>query len=177
MVDIDFYFPSLGSLGIFILGAFATHCQTRNGQGSSSSPSNKRRRLLVMLLWGPTILVIFVAVRNYIAESLSSLAVDYGETKNFDQARHYMDLAITFQENDAAKIVLQAKFACLGADQKRQAGLTQLLALRQAYERAIQLDAFNASYHHELSRVLFALGETELSMRSRDRAIELFPSE
>jgi O-antigen ligase len=177
LLDIDFYFPSLGSLGVFLLGIFASHCQTKQEQRSSFRTSNKRRLLPVMIFWGAMSLAVLLAVRNYIAESLCSLAVDYGEGKNFEQALHFMDQALAVQGNDAAKIVLQAKLACLDADQKRQAGLTQLLALRQAYERAIQLDAFNASYHHELSRVLFALGETKLSLRSRDRAIELFPSE
>jgi tetratricopeptide (TPR) repeat protein len=177
LLDIDFYFPSLGSLGVFLLGILASHCQTKQEQRSSFPTSNKRRLLPVMIFWGTMSLAVLVAVRNYIAESLCSLAVDYGEGKNFEQALHFTDQALAVQGNDAAKIVLQAKLACLDADQKRQAGLTQLLALRKAYERAIQLDAFNASYHHELSRVLFALGETKLSLRSRDRAIELFPSE
>jgi O-antigen ligase len=177
MLDIDLYFPSLGSLGVFLLGILATNCQTRNEQSSSSPSSDKRPLLPVIVVLGATFLAAFFAWRNYVAESLCSLALDHGEAKNFEQGLHFMDKALAVQGNDATKIILQAKFMCLDADQKRQAGLTQLLILRQAYEKATLLDAFNASYHHELSRVLFALGETKLALRSRDRAIELFPSE
>ena len=124
-----------------------------------------------------TLLSTLFVIRNYIAESFCSLAIDYGEAKDFEQAQHFMDKAVAVQGNDATKVILQAKFRYLNASQKRQAGLAQLLVLREAYERATRLDTFNANYHHELSRILFALGETKLALQSRDQAVDLFPSE
>jgi O-antigen ligase len=176
LLDIDLYFPSLGSLGVFLLGILAGNLRTRKEETGPVSALSKRSLMPVTIVLGATFLAAFFVVRNYLAESLCSLAVDYGEAKNFEQAQHFMDKAVAIQGNDAIKVILQAKFAYLNANQKRQAGLAQLLVLREAYERATRLDVFNANYHHELSRILFALGETKWA-QSRDRAIELFPSE
>ena len=177
MLDIDFFFPSVGALGIFLSGILANTCRTRKEQPDTSPRHPKRQGLLMVTALSVAFLVSFVAVRDYLAESLCSLAMDHAEAKDYDRALHFMNEALAVQGNDAAKFVVQAKLSCLNAEQKGREGLTQLLVLRKAYERAIQLDPFNASYHHELSRVLFALGETELALRSRDRAIKLFPSE
>jgi len=177
LLDIDLYFPSLGSLGVFLLGILVSSCHTRKQAETDPLPASRSSLLPVTIVLGATLLSVFFVVRNYLAESLCSLAVDYGEVKDYEKAQRFMDKAVAVQGNDPTKVILQAKFRYLNASQKRQAGLAQLLVLREAYERATRLDAFNANYHHELSRILFALGETKWALQSRDRAIELFPSE
>ena len=178
LLDIDLYFPSLGSLGVFLLGILVSSRPTRKQEEINPLPAATRNSLLpTTIVLSATLLSTLFVIRNYLAESFCSLAIDYGEAKDFEQAQHFMDKAVAVQGNDATKVILQAKFRYLNASQKRQVGLAQLLVLREAYERATRLDAFNANYHHELSRILFALGETKLALQSRDQAVDLFPSE
>jgi len=177
LLDIDLYFPSLGSLGVFLLGILVSNIRARQGERGRPSVIIKGSLWPVLVVLVVIFVASFFVVRDYLADSLCALAVDYGESKNFEQAHHFIDEAVAIRGNDATKVILQAKLKLLSTTHKQQVGLTQLLVLREAYEKATQLDVCNANYHYELSRVLFALGETKLAWQARDRAIELFPAE
>jgi O-antigen ligase len=179
LLDIDLYFPSLGGLGVFLCGIYFSVTAPRWGDIGDEVPSNSpgRYRLTTALVFGGTLLICFLVARAYLAEAFCSLGIDYAETKDFERAEHFIEKAVTIQGNDASKIILQSRFRYLNARLKGQDRRDQLLALRDAYDKAARLDPYNANYQYEFSRILFALGETELALHSRNRAIELFPSE
>jgi O-antigen ligase len=180
LLDIDFYFPSLGALGVFLMGMLAT---TRRLWGdnrkNSSVPkwTSGRSRLVLGLACGGSILASLLAVRTYVADSLCSLGIDYADAKDLERAERFTGRALAIQSDDASKIILQARFKYLNAHQKGQSPKDLLIGLRSAYEKATRLDPYNAIYQYELSRILLTLGEVELAAQSRSRAISLFPSE
>jgi len=180
LIDIDFYFPSVGALGVFLVSmTTTTRTLSEDNRQNEFLPnsSNVGSRLVLGLIAGGSILVAILAVRTYVADSLCSLGIDFAEAKDLERAERFTERALTIQGNDASKVILQARFKYLNAHQKGQPPRELLMALRSAYEKATRLDPFNAIYQYELSRILFTLGEAELATQSRNRAILLFPSE
>jgi tetratricopeptide (TPR) repeat protein len=180
LIDIDFYFPSLGGLGIFLIGlrenVHEVHC-TPARTPSEILLVRRSFNFLSFIVAGITLLMTFFVVRSYLAESLYSLAIDHAEAKNLDRAQQFIDASVAIDGTDANKAILQAKIKYLAERQKATEGCSHLIALATAYKEAIQLDPFNAQYRYDLSRILSALGETKLASLSRNKAIELFPSE
>jgi hypothetical protein len=178
VIDIDFYFPSLGALGIFLLGLFL-NLEKRKLEDRivNSNTPNPRSRILIGVFVAVICLSSFFISKNYLSKTMFSLALDYAEVKDLWKAQYYVDLAVVLNEHDPALTVFQGKIKCLTSGQRGKMGLAPLINLKVAYEKATLLDPYNAEYHYELSRILLLLGEKELASLARSRAIELFPSE
>jgi O-Antigen ligase len=178
LIDIDFYFPSLGALGIFLLGLFLNLNKSRVADGIVNSHTrNQRSRILVGAFAAFVCILSFFIFKNYLAQTMYSLALDFAEAKDLRKAQYCIDRAVGLNERDPAMIIFQAKMKFLTSAQRGETGPALLIPLKVAYKKATLLDPFNAEYHYELSRVLVLIGEKESASLARSRAIELFPSE
>ena len=174
-LDIDFYFPSLGALGFFVLGLFLN----RSGLKSEEDETNSSRlaKASIVLIEIALALALLTGIRFHVSRSLLDLAGISASSNNLVDANRYARWAVTIRPQDAAGIVFLGKLETqrLKQDGKQIAELLQTLS--QSLEEAIRLDPYNAEFHFELSRVNKGLGNEKLSDESRARAAALFPSE
>lgn len=186
LLDIDFYFSSLGALGVFLLGILG-HVQPRDRMGSKFTGSSHAasgltlfsplRRGILVGVFILQITLLFFSIRSFLAHTSTSLAIDSIETKNFAEAEKWLEWATVLNPQEAQVFITKAKIHYIRALESGLRGPSLLSPLRAAFERATRVDPYNSQHHFELSKVLGELNEPVLAEQARQRAIELFPSE
>ena len=178
LIDINLYFPSLGGLGIFLLALYHLQARpyTRINAGHSRFPSVLQRAFLLALLVSVTILAIY-AVKSYYAQTLATRAIEYAETRDFPEAKAWLERAMRIQKRDASLVFLYSNLILRNSFDKGNLNQATLLDLEKNYRRATELDPYNSEYHFQLSRILTALGEDEPSIVEKRRAQALSPAE
>jgi tetratricopeptide (TPR) repeat protein len=177
LIDINLYFPSLGGLGIFIMGVLLSHTPEDNQQGT---PRSLSRRLSMGLMGGATLAfcVLFWTIGHlYMAETLFLSAKSLVEDNKLVQAEREIEESLSLNPNNPAAVTLAARVRLQLAIQKDTVDVALLRATRTSYERAVALEPFNAEIHYELGRILIALGERELACQAWHRSQQLFPAE
>jgi len=216
-IDIDLYFPSLGALGVFLLGLWV-NLQDRPGIPRAKEDPEKlpapdpclneilakgdpqdrplnleglqsldtrtpagllqpRRNFCAVAALCTMLLIGFCVLRSYAAQALYSLAIDHAEANDLTQAEGFVTKAVAIKGNDAGMLILKARLRYINSAKKGVAAFADLTSLKEAYEKATTLEPYNARYHYELSRVLYALGDVKMASLFRNRAVELFPSQ
>ncbi|MEW5977046.1 MAG: tetratricopeptide repeat protein [Acidobacteriota bacterium] len=193
LLDINLYFPSVGGLGILILAllcksirdGWETHSATvRQESHAPRSTSATRASWLwggrgwVGLWSGGLLLATVLVCKSYLAQTFFVLASESVQGKDYERAGRLGRYALFFEPAHPEILILNAKLDILRANPRPNSDKPGLLRnLRNAYEQAVKSDPFNAEYHHELGRVLGALGDRAEADRMRERAMQLFPSE
>jgi len=174
-LDIDFYFPSLGALGFFVLGLFLDYPGLKSKEDETNSPRLARAStVLAEIALG---LALLTGIRFHVSRSLLDLAGISASSNNLVDATRYARWAVRIRPQDAAGIVFLGKLETQRLKQEGKQIAELLQTLSQSLEEAIRLDPYNAEFHFELSRVYKGLGNEKLSDESRARAVALFPSE
>ncbi len=201
LLDINLYFPSVGSLGIFLMALLTKSLgvsdpnsgqeklETGQGEPRCGWPADwegrqdplvqrkTRAKLLSALLLMTFSVITLLVARGYLAKVMFSLAIEHLNNSDLKKATQYIEIALRASGTNPGIIILRGKIESLNASAKGKKGPEALIPLRQAYERGTRLDPLNASYHYELSRILEALGEKGLASQARLKASSLFPSE
>jgi tetratricopeptide (TPR) repeat protein len=178
LIDINLYFPSLGGLGVFLLGLYFVQARS-SGEitaGNSKYPTILSRALVFVLAVLIIILGIYTA-KSYFAQALAIRAVEYAEAKDFREAEACLEQAMHLQKGDASLIFLQSNLKLKNSFDKGSLDHSILFDLKKNYQRATELDPYNSEYHFQLSKILKALGEEDASLQEKRRAQALFPSE
>lgn len=171
-LDVSLYLPSLGGLGFFLAGLFAS--PGFRGVFERHDFSERTRNLIRAICVAGLLLPPLLATKIYLSQTFASLALDHANTGQVAKAQRLACWASWLNRADARAVVLESKI-------KAQASLSDrrslLLTLKEGLERAVVLDPFNAEYHYELSRIYAGLGEAELSRRALAHAHAVFPSD
>lgn len=177
LIDINLYFPSVGGLGILILGLFLS--QTFGGKAQTLTkvlPLSVSRVLLggmaLAFCW-----ISWIVARQYVAETMLQMAVASVQSNDLAQAKHEINRSLFFNPNNPTTIVLEARIQLEEGIRQQHISSQLLESVRISYEKANALDPYNAENYYELGRVLTAIGETEGATHARLRAQQLFPSE
>jgi hypothetical protein len=174
-LDIDFYFPSLGALGVLVLGLFWGYPNRKSEENATtSSPIAHPPIILVEIALG---LAFLTGMRFYLSRSLIDLARLSASSGDLADANRYGRWAVTIRPQDAAGVLFQGKLETQLLRQQGKPTAELLQTLRRSLEEAVRLDPYNAEFHFELSRVFRGLGNDKLSDESRARAVALFPSD
>jgi hypothetical protein len=174
-LDIDFYFPSLGALGVLVFGLFWDHPNRRSEEHTAqSSQIAQPSIILIEIALG---LAFLTGMRFYLSRSLMDLARLSASSSDLTDAERYGHWAVKLRPQDAAGVLFQGKLETQFLKQQGKPTATLLQTLSQSLEEAVRLDPYNAEFHFELSRVYRGLGKDKLSDESRARAVALFPSD
>ena len=178
LLDINFYFPSLGALGVFILAILFRPASSVKGIEGPFRHLTKRQQSLLnaAFLFAFSILSVF-ALRFYLAETFDSLAMEFTRANQFKKALTWADKAVALDQRNASALILQSKLKLQIASETGPLEKTALVDVKLAYQKAARLDPYNAEYHFQLSKILQALGEIEMAGQERKIAIRLFPAE
>ncbi len=169
-LDIDFYFPSLGSLGFLFVGSIFQSDSTRS---TTSSPTSGSRMLKFAFLVSLA-LPLMLGARIYMSQTLARLAIDYNN-QNLDQALEFARWARRLNPVDANVVALDSKLAAASSAMKTRED--SLKRLRDGFEQASRLDPFNAEFHYQLGRIYTILGNKRQARAAAESARNLFPSE
>jgi hypothetical protein len=174
-LDIDFYFPSLGALGVLVLGLFWDYPNGRSEENATrSSPIAHPSIILVEIALG---LAFLTGMRFYLSRSLIDLARLSASSSDLADANRYGRWAVKIRPQDAAGVLVQGKLETQLLKQQGKPTTELLQILRRSLEEAVRLDPYNAEFHFELSRVYRGLGYEKLSTESRAKASALFPTD
>jgi Tfp pilus assembly protein PilF len=133
----------------------------------------------------PTIILIEIALglafltgmRFYLSRSFIDLARFSASSGDLADANRYGRWAVKIRSQDAVGVLFQGKLETQLLKQQGKPTAELLQTLRHSLEEAVRLDAYNADFHFELSRVYQGLGNNKLAAESRAKAVALFPSE
>ena len=174
-LDIDFYFPSLGALGVLVVGLFWDYpSQESEDDEAPGSPSARLSILLIEITLG---LALLTGIRFYLSRSLLDLARISASAGDLTDANRYGRWAVKIRPQDAVSVLFQGKLETQLLKQQGEATAELLKTLSRSLEEAVRLDPFNAEFHFELSRVYRGQGNAKLSDESRAKAVALFPSD
>jgi O-antigen ligase len=174
-LDIDLYFPSLGALGFVVFG-FLSNYRGPSAEGHRAH-SSRLAGVAVVLVELAVGLAFLTGLRFSVSRSLLDLARVSASTNSFREANRYAGWAVWIRPKDAAGIILQGKLETQRLKQEGKPTTELLQTLSQSLEEGTRLDPYNAEIHFDLSRVYEAIGNQQLSLKSRSKAIALFPSE
>jgi tetratricopeptide (TPR) repeat protein len=173
-LDIDFYFPSLGALGVLVLGLFWDYPSLQSEE--SGTPCSRSVRFSILLIEVALGLALLTGVRFHLSRSLLDLARISASAGDLTDANHYARWAVKTRPQDAVGVLFQGKLETQLRQQQGEVTAELLNTLCRSLEEAVRLDPFNAEIHFELSRVYKGLGDAKLSDESRAKAMALFPS-
>jgi len=173
-LDIDFYFPSLGALGVFLLALLANLLNKGPSLDFGWCWSVSFMRAISI---GLVVLFLLLGTGIYAAQVLAISAASNANQAEFPSALRQLEWALKITPQDPTLVVLDSKINFQAATYRKNSGIESLPILRSGLERAVALDPYNANYHYELSRIYTALGAQELSQKALQKANFLFPSE
>jgi len=133
--------------------------------------------MLLYCLAASLALLVVYAGKNYWIQSLTSLAIDRAESKDYPGAEAYLKQALRWEDRDARLIFLYSNFRLKNSFDSGSLDQTTLLELKKNFLRAAELDPYNSEYHFQLSKILNALGDSEAASLEKKRAQMLFPAE
>ncbi len=174
-LDIDFYFPSLGALGVLVFGLFWDYPSRESEE--DEAPCSRGARLSILLIEIALGLALLTGIRFYLSRSLLDLARISASASDLTDANRYGRWAVKIRPQDAVGVLFQGKLETQLLKQQGEATPELLKTLSRSLEEAVRLDPFNAELHFELSRVYKGLGNAKLSDESRAKAVALFPSD
>jgi len=174
-LDIDLYFPSLGTLGFFLAGLFSNYLSREVER--EESPHFLMAKAPVVVIEVALGLALLTGIRFQLSRSCLDLAGISASSGNLDEACKYARWAVKFRPKDASGIVLLGKLETAQLKKNGQPVSVLLQKLSEALKKAVHLDPYNAEFHFELSRLYKGLGDEKLSAESRATAAALFPSE
>jgi hypothetical protein len=184
LIDINWYFPSLGGLGLLIYSIYKKSGlsinpidETKLSPQRASTPGNSFRTLFQ----GGLVALIFLLANgfflcSYFSDRLLEMTVGAMKNAEYQAAWSYAKWARRLCPLNPEAEILSAR-AYAVEHQEGNDRSTLLLSLKEALQRAIHLDPYNARYHYELSKILNGLNEKEASEKEQATAVSLSPSE
>ena len=177
LIDINLYFPSVGSLGILILGLLLSLIGTETIETERVVSSG----WLAKTVWIVGLLVCIgsslLVGRQYLAQTDLAQGIDSVAAKDLNTAQRDLRDSLQINSNNPITITLEAKVRLQLAIQQQRVDHRLLESVLHSFERAASLDPYNAETVYELGRILMALGREDEARKARLRARDLFPSE
>ncbi len=177
LIDINLYFPSVGSLGILIFGLLLNLVRVQGFDRLrfvSFSWLSRSVWTIGLLL---SCVLSWLVGRQYLAQTSLDQGMDSMATNHLNVAQEDLRDSLHFDANNPAAITLEAKVRLQLAIQQQRVDQRLLESVLDSFEKATALDPYNAETVYELGRILMALGREDDAEKARLKARNLFPSE
>jgi hypothetical protein len=176
-LDIDLYFPSLGAFGVLMLALFTGLHPAKDNSLQGLASSRKRSKTPALLFAVVLLVVLGIGTRFYASQALAGMATGYARVNEFGTANKLANWAVQLDPNNPQVIILRSKIIIQSLNQGIATRQNSLQLLQEAFERASQLDPFNAHLYYELSRIYSGIGNEQAAQQALERARVNFPSE
>ncbi len=184
LVDINLYFTSLGSLAIFLFALVQNFNPYRQAEAIKSSFSHPVEGYSQSGWWripAAMMLLVFglnfgLILRGYVSKNLMEMAGWASAKKQYPLALKYADWGVWLRSYDSEAILNKAQVLAQ-LEQLKNNRMEALRELKTGFQKATQMDPYNAQYQFELSKILSGLGEKEAAILATSKAKALFPSE
>jgi|GEM_PF-3350659 len=175
LIDINYYFPSLGLLGALIFSLFI---------GESGLPSKKniplprlsprKKGIIITALLASAFLLIILFFIPFLGEIVASEAKRSFENGEYEKALSQIRFASRLDPENSNHPLLEAEIILAeGGKKPSMSDIEQAISL---YKKGIELNYFTPYLHYQLSKLYYIRGELINAYYQAEEARRLYPT-